>query len=76
MGEGMIKRILTVRIYIVIAPPSLCLTRFMTLKECQEFVNKMISYGNNSHIIVRDISGKFIRNYPKVYPINGLILKS
>ncbi len=71
-----IKRMLSGRIYVVISPPSLYLTEFMTLKECKSFVDRMVDYGNYNHIIVRDISGKFSKNYPMKYPVTRLILKS
>lgn len=54
------------RWFVVIAPPSLYITRFMTYPEAKRFIKLF----DTPHHIVCDISGKFTKRYvTKTYPI-------
>lgn len=64
--KAVINRFLTGRWFVVIAPPSLYITHFMTYREAIRFVKQF----DDPHDIVCDISGAFTKRYiAKTYPI-------
>lgn len=66
-----LKRILQLRIFVVIAPPSLYITRHLTYKEAKEYIKLNVHDGK--HRLIIDFFDNFTKRYVKKnYPIENI----